>query len=157
VSSYTEQATFFRAALLLGLIRGDSVIAWADGVLAGDSGAPPAFAEIATTPADDLTLLRQRLLVVGSERESEAVVGALAGLVYRDLASGRRTIGDTMTVLKQLRAFIKVAPALNERLKTLGVDVAIAPPGSPERADAEGRVRAWLALHEHDTLAFLEP
>ena len=157
MSSYTEQATFFRAALLLGLIRGERVIAWADGVLAGDSGVPPAFAEIATTPADDLTLLRQRLLVVGSERESEAVVRALAGLVHRDLISGRRTISDTMTVLKQLRAFIKVVPALNERLKTLGVDVAIAAPGSPERADAEARVRAWLAGHERDVLPFLEP
>ena len=154
---YSEQATFFRAALLLGLIRGERVIAWADGVLAGDSDVPHAFAEIATTPADDLTLLRQRLLLVGSERESEAVVRALAGLIHRDLASGRRTIGDTMTVLKQLRAFIKVTPALNERLKTLGVDVAITVPGSPERANAEGRVRAWLAGHEHDLLPFLEP
>jgi len=66
-------------------------------------------------------------------------------------------MGDTMTVLKQLRAFIKVTPALNDRLKTLGVDVAITAPGSPERADAEARVRAWLAKHERDPLPFLEP
>jgi len=157
VNVYSEQATFFRAALLLGLIRGERVIAWADAVLAGDSDVLSAFAEIATTPSDDLTLLRQRLLLVGSERESDAVVGALAGLIHRDLASGRRTIGDTVTVLKQLRAFIKVTPALNDCLKTLGVDVAITVPGSPERAAAEGRVRTWLAGHEHDLLPFLEP
>ena len=157
VVDYGERATFYRAALLLGLIRGDSVIAWADGTLASDPEVPPALVEISTTPAEDLTLLRQRLLLVGFERESDAVVRALAGLVHRDLASGRRTMGDTMTVLKQLRAFIKVTPALNDRLKTLGVDVAITAPGSPERAHAEARVRAWLAKHERDPLPFLEP
>jgi hypothetical protein len=156
-ADYGERATFYRAALLLGLIRGDLVIAWADEVLASDGGAPPAFSDIATTPADDLTQLRQRLLLVGSERESDAVVRAITGLVHRDLASGRRTMGDTMTVLKQLRAFIKVTPALNDRLKTLGVDVAVTTPGSHERADAEARVRDWLAEHERDALPFLEP
>ena len=156
-ADYGERATFYRAALLLGLIRGDIVIAWADEVLTSDGGVPPAFAEIATTPAEDLTLLRQRLLLVGSDKESDAVVRALTGLVHQDLASGRRTIGDTMTVLKQLRAFIKVTPALNDRLKTLGVDVAMTTPGSHERADAEARVRAWLAEHERDVLPFLEP
>src|SRR5689334_9276812 len=112
--NHAEQATFFRAALLLGLIRGDRVVAWADTVIATESSPPEAFAEISTTPAEDLTLLRQRLLLVGSEKESETVVRALASLVHRDLASGRRTIGDTMTVLKQLRAFVAVGPLLNE-------------------------------------------
>lgn len=157
VRDYREQATFYRAALLLGLIRGDRVIAWADGMLAADPEVPPPFAEIATTPADDLTLLRQRLLLVGSDRESEAVVRALTGLVHRDLASGRRSMGDTMTVLKQLRAFIKVTPTLNDRLKTLGVDVAMTAPGSSERLAAEARVRGWLVEHERDVVPFLEP
>jgi hypothetical protein len=157
VRDHREQATFYRAALLLGLIRGDRVIAWADGMLASDPEVPPPFAEIATTPSDDLTLLRQRLLLVGSEAESEAVVRALTGLVHRDLASGRRSMGDTMTVLKQLRAFIKVTPTLNDRLKTLGVDVAMTAPGSPERTAAEARVRGWLVEHERDVVPFLEP
>lgn len=154
--NHVEQATFFRAALLLGLIRGERVVAWADAALAEEEPPPAALAEIATTPADDLTTLRQRLLLVGREKEPEAVVRALAGLVHRDLASGRRTIGDTMTVLKQLRAFVTVGPALNEQIKTLGVDVAIAAPNTPGRAAAEERVRAWLALHEHDAVPFLE-
>jgi hypothetical protein len=152
-----EQATFFRAALLLGLIRGERVIAWADEVLAGDPGVPSAFVEIATTPASDLTQLRQRLLLVGSEVESDTVFRAIVGLVHRDLSSGRRSMGDTMTVLKQLRASIKVTPALNDRLKTMGVDVAMTAPDTRERADAEARVRAWLARHERDALPFLQP
>jgi len=154
--NHVEQATFFRAALLLGLIRGERVVAWADAALATEDSPPAALAEIATTPVDDLTMLRQRLLLVGREKEPEAVVRALAGLVHRDLVSGRRTIGDTMTVLKQLRAFIAVGPTLNEQIKTLGVDVAIAAPNIRERAAAEERVRAWLALHEHDAVPFLE-
>jgi hypothetical protein len=31
---YREEATFYRAALLLGLIRGDAVVRWSDAVLA---------------------------------------------------------------------------------------------------------------------------
>jgi hypothetical protein len=154
--NHTEQATFFRAALLLGLIRGERVVAWADTVIAAEPSPPEAFTEIAATAPADLTLLRQRLLLVGPEKESEAVVRALAGLVHRDLESGRRTIGDTMTVLKQFRAFVGVGPVLNEQIKTLGVDVAMSPPNTPERAAAEERVRTWLALHAHDAVPFLE-
>ena len=154
--NHVEQATFFRAALLLGLIRGERVVAWADAVLSAEDSPQMAFAEIAATPPDELTMLRQRLLVVGREKEPEAVVRALAGLVHRDLASGRRSISDTMTVLKQLRAFVAVGPVLNEQIKTLGVDVAMSSPNTPERAAAEERVRAWLALHARDAVPFLE-
>jgi len=141
---YADEAALYRAALLLGLVRGDEVIRWADEVIGRDAGAPVAFAEIATTPADDLTRLRECLYEAGGGKESGEVVRRLIGLVQRDLASGRRTLPDTMTVLKQLRAFVTVDRTLNEQLKTLGLDVAVAPPGSPERAAAEQRVRDWL-------------
>jgi hypothetical protein len=152
---YAEQAMFYRAALLLGLIRGVRVVAWADAVIGADPSSPDAFVEIATCPPDDLTLMRQRLLQLSPARESEAVVRALAGLVHRDLSSGRRSLGDTMTVLKQLRAFVAVSRDLNEQLKTLGVDMAISPPDTPARADAEARVRAWLARPEPDAVPFI--
>ena len=58
--------------------------------------------------------------------------------MHRDLASGRRGFADTMTVLKQLRAFLKLDRDLNEHVKALGVDVAL------RRDGAEDRVRAWL-------------
>jgi len=154
--NHADQATFFRAALLLGLIRGERVVAWADAVISNDTSASPAFIDISTCPPDDLTELRQRLLLVGREKESDTVVRALAGLVHRDLASGRRTIGDTMTVLRQLRAFVGVSAALNDQLKTLGVDVAMSQPDTRERAEAYDRVRAWLARHDADAVPFLE-
>jgi len=144
---HASQAALYRAALLLGLVRGDEVIRWADDVIGNDASVPGGFAEISTTPPHDLTMLRERLYAVGGDRESPEVVVRLIGLVQRDLASGRRSFADTMTVLKQLRAFVKVDRDLNEHLKTLGLDVAIAPAGSPERARAEQRVRDWLQQH----------
>jgi len=154
--NHADQATFFRAALLLGLIRGERVVAWADAVISNDTAASAAFIDISTCPPDDLTELRQRLLLIGPEKETDTLVRALAGLVHRDLASGRRTIGDTMTVLKQLRAFVGVSAALNDQLKTLGVDVAMSQPDTRERAEAYDRVRAWLARHHADAVPFLE-
>jgi hypothetical protein len=139
-----EQAAFYRAALLLGLLRGDVVVGWADDLIARDESPSAALVEIATTPPDDLTMLRQRLLAIGDEKESAAVVGKLLGLVQRDLTSGRRTFKDTMTVLKQLRGFLKLDPALNDQLKTLGLGVALAAAGSTDAAIAEQRVREWL-------------
>jgi hypothetical protein len=79
--------------------------------------------------------------------ESEAVVRRVIALVHRDLTTGRRGFRDTMTVLKQLRAFLKLSRDMNEEVKRLGVDVALALPGTPEAAVAEQRVRAWLAQH----------
>jgi hypothetical protein len=152
---YLEQAMFYRAALLLGLIRGERVVAWADSVLVSDASAPAAFADIAICPPDDLTLMRQRLLQLTPAKESEPVVQALIGLAHRDLSSGRRSLGDTMTVLKQLRAFVAVSRELNEQLKTLGVDMAMSPPDSPARAAAETRVRGWLAQHQPDAVPFI--
>jgi hypothetical protein len=147
-SAYRQQAAFYRGALLLGLIRGDRVIAWADRALADDAAAPAELIEVATTPPDDLTLLRERLLLLAPEREPPEVVSALLGFIQGDLASARRTFADTMTVLRQLRAFMKIDRALNEKLKELGVDLALTAPGSAERAAAEQRVREWLASYE---------
>ena len=146
--NYADQAALYRAALLLGLVRGDEVIRWADLVIGEDASAPAAFVEIATTDPDDLTSLRERLLAIGEARESSQVVRRLIGLVQRDLASGRRTLQDTMTVIKQLRAFVAVDRDLNEHLKALGVDIFMAPAGSQARADAEQRVRDWLRQYE---------
>lgn len=135
---YAAEAGVYRGALLLGLVRGEEVVGWADGVIGADPTAPPAFVEISTTPPEDITALRQRLFDIGGEGNSTLVVHRIIGLVHRDLASGRRGFADTMTVLKQLRAFLKLDRDLNEHVKALGVDVALG------RDGAEARVRAWL-------------
>jgi hypothetical protein len=155
-ATHSEEAAFYRAALLLGLVRGDEVIRWADEVLGSDASAPVALAEVATTPADDLTRMRHHLYEAGGQKESGEVIRRLIGLVHRDLVSSRRSFADTMTVIKQLRAFVTVDRTLNEQLKTLGLDVAVAPPGSPQRAAAEQRVRDWLRKYDSDADAFIE-
>ena len=73
--------------------------------------------------------MRRRLYDAGGREESDEVVRRLFGLVQKDLASGRRTFTDTMTVLKQIRAFIT-------------------PPGRSARDAAEQRVRDWLRQYE---------
>src|SRR5436190_11137219 len=130
MAQWSEEASFYRAALLLGLIRGGEVIHWADEVIHREPSAPAGLFELSTTSPDDLTTLRRRLFEAGGDSDSGAVVRRLLGLIQRDLATGRRGVHDTMTVLKQLRAFVKVDRELNEQLKTLGVDVALASQGS---------------------------
>jgi hypothetical protein len=126
-----------------------------DDVLGGESDAAGAFVEIATTSPEDLTLLRQRLLALCGEKESAEVVAALLGLVHRDLASSRRSFRDTMTVLKQLRAFVTLDASLNDGLKTLGVDVALAAPGSADYMEATQRVRDFLKSYARAADFFL--
>jgi hypothetical protein len=145
---YAEQATFFRAALLLGLIRGGAVVEWSDTVLANDAQAPAAFVEIASTHPGDLTALRHALYPLCADRESMSVVQRLLGVVSQDLDSGRRSFDDTVRVLSQVRRFLKLDPATDDRLKTLLVDVWRARHAlGGEPASAESKVRAWLADH----------
>jgi len=141
-SPYVDEAAFHRAALLLGLERGEDVVRWADDAIGRDPAAPPALMEISTTDPGDLTVLRQQLFEISGDGESAGVVRRLFGLVHAHLSSGRRSFADTMTVLKQLRAFLKLDRELNEHLKALGVDVALG------RDGAEQRVREWLRQHE---------
>jgi hypothetical protein len=141
-TSRVDEAAFYRAALLLGLVRGEDVVRWADDAIGREGTAPPALMEISITDPGDLTVLRQRLFEISGEGESAGVVRRLFGLAHAQLSSGRRSFADTMTVLKQLRAFLKLDRDLNEHLKSLGVDVALG------RDGAEQRVRDWLRQHE---------
>lgn len=143
---YAEQATFFRAALLLGLVRGEAVVEWSDRVLADDASAPAAFVEIASTSAGDLTALRHALYPLCEVHESPAVVQRLLGIVSDDFDRGRRSFDDTVTVLSQVRRFLKLDLATDDGLKAQLVEVwrarhrlGAAP------AAAESSMRAWLA------------
>ena len=143
---YREEATFYRAALLLGLIRGDAVVRWSDTVLAGDPNAPAAFVEIASTPAGDLSAMRHALYPLCDDRESALVIRRILGLVSQDLAEERRSFDDSVSVLSQIRRFLKLDSATDEGLKTLLVEVWRARHGLGGDWDAaEARVREWLA------------
>ena len=148
--AWSEQAGFFRSALLLGLIKGDLAVRWADDVLATGGDVPHAFVEISTTDPDDLSALRHALLALCDERPSPGIVDALLGLVARDLESERRSFPDTVRVLVQLRKFLKIDPALDEQLKAQSVEATMKPDGP---VLAEQRVRAWLMQYATAVLA----
>ena len=143
MSDYREQASFYRAALLLGLLPGSLVVRWADTAIDRDVGASAAFIEIAATPPTDITSLRHALLQLCEEKPSEMVMRALFGLVERDLASGRRSLRDTMTVIRQIRGFLRLSPTLNDQLRSLGVDFALASRDG-DTTEFERRLYDWL-------------
>jgi hypothetical protein len=144
---YAEQAAFFRAALLLGLVRGEAVVEWSDRVLTDDANAPAAFVDIASTPTGDLTALRHALYPLCEGHESTAVVQRLLALVADDFDRGRRSFDDTVTVLSQVRRFLQLDSATDDGLKALLVEVWRARHrlGGAEPAAAESSLRAWLA------------
>ena len=142
----SEQAAFFRAALFLGLVRGETVVQWADETLARWSDVPAAFVEIASIPAGDLTALRLALLRLCDEREPDRVIRAVLGLVRHQLASGRRSFGDTMTVLKQMRGSIKLAPELADTLRQFELQFLRAS-RTGEMTPLEVHVHDWLKQH----------
>src|SRR5262245_18581331 len=67
---YEDDATFYRSALLLGLVKGADVVAWSDSVIARDRDVPPPFVEIAATDPDDLTALREAIYPLCDAREA---------------------------------------------------------------------------------------
>ena len=91
--SLLEQATFYRAALLLGLVQGDEVVRWADTEIARPENPAAALCDVALTAvgdAADLTKLRAALRPIADARESPAVVTRLLDVVTDDFATGRR-------------------------------------------------------------------
>jgi hypothetical protein len=152
VSQYQNEATFYRAALLLGLVRGEDVLQWSDAVLSRDADAPAEFVEISSSPPADLTALRHALYPLCHARETAEVVRAILARVGTDLSSGRRSLADTMTVLSQVRRFLTVSPEMNDQLKALGVSFFVARTGesAADREAHEAGLREWLAQFASD-------
>ena len=144
--SYIEAATFHRAALLLGISDGETVIAWADLVLEVDPVPPAAIADVVLVPPGDLSAMRAALQPLAAATESPRVLRALLGVIARDVHTGRRSVKDTVTVLSQVRRGIFIPQQMHWALDTIEDDFMLANAGvTSELADCEGRVRAWLA------------
>jgi hypothetical protein len=138
-----NQAALYRAALLLGLVRGDVVIRWADSVIEEGDTAPYAFIELSTIDPADVTALRHALLALCDEKENDVVARKLLALIDADLRSGRRSYKDTLMVLRQMRSFLKLPRPVDDQIKTLLVESYAAKP--EEGAIVELRAREWLA------------
>lgn len=145
MQSYCEKATFYRAALLLGLVPGETVVQWAHDVIERAPAVPAPFLDIVLCAPGDLTALRQALQPISDEAESSTVLGAILDLAADDLTAGRRSIKDTVMVLSQVRRFLAAAPRVREELDSLEAVFMLAHAGIVGNvASIDVRVREWL-------------
>jgi len=115
-SPTSSEATFYRTALLLGLIRGDVVHAWAERAIERDSNPHAVFIEIVGVAVDDLSGMRHALWPLVIDPPPLDVLRAVLGMVQSQLTEGRRNLDDTMTVLRQLRSMVKLPRELYDAL-----------------------------------------
>jgi hypothetical protein len=114
--SYSLEATYYRTALLLGLVPGEDVRRWAERVIDQEPEPPQAVFDIVSTSSSDLSALRHALWPLVLDPEPPSVLRAVLALVHADLESGRRALADTITVLRQMRSMLRLpAPLYAER------------------------------------------
>ena len=87
-----DQATFYRAALLLGLIPGKAVQHWADAIIHREEAPAPALFDVTLTPADDLSAMRGaiRYGAPGNRMRPGRSRSAVRGAVTAAVAAGAR-------------------------------------------------------------------
>jgi hypothetical protein len=135
---YSLQATYYRTALLLGLVRGDVVHCWAEEAIEREPEPPRELIEVVSVSPTDLSTLRHALWPLVAEPEPLEVLRALFGLLQADLSSGRRGLMDTLTILRQMRSMLRLpAPIYAELNAAL---VAYAASGRQD-----GVIVEWLA------------
>lgn len=145
MKDYSQQAAFHRAALLLGLTDGKTVLEWADAVIMRDSDAPGGFVQLSLVPADDLSELRHELFPLAARVESPLIVPALFDRVRADLEAGKRNTKDSLTVLQQARSLLKVPEPLAEELIALfNAHMLATARVTGDVSQIEEQVRVWL-------------
>jgi hypothetical protein len=143
---HRQQATFLRAALLLGLESGQRAVRWADSLIPGETDALKALVGLALTNPEDVTALRAALLPLSREPEPVATLLAILGRVAREVEIGARGVRDSVALLRQIRLRLALPDSLAEQLDALQDDYMLAAAGVGRCvASVEERVRAWLA------------
>lgn len=152
--NYSSKASFFRTALLLGLLPGSIVLRWAEEVIESSENIPHPFYEIAMISPEDITALRYALLNLCTENISPEVLKAIFGLVFRDHYSNKRSFEDTMTVLNQIRRFIKIDHTTFETLISFEIEFSDAV-NSNNITGIRQKVHSWLFQHRSEECAFV--
>src|SRR5579862_4105319 len=93
---YTLEATYYRTALLLGLVDERVVHRWAEQAIERESQPAEAFFDIVSVNAGDLSGLRNALWPLVTDPEPVLVIENILGLLYADLKANRRELQDTL-------------------------------------------------------------
>ena len=140
--SYRLEATYYRTALLLGLVQGEEVHRWAERIIEQEPTPPHELFDLVSIPSTDLSALRYGLWSLAIQPEPPEVLREMFGLLYADLIGGRRAVEDTVTVLRQMRSMLRLpAPIyadLNAALVSHGLTKATG-----------GTIAAWLEQFAH--------
>ena len=96
------EADFLRTALLVGLVREQEVIAWADALLHTEPDPYAQLAEVALA-RPELTTVREALRPLAEPTNPTAVGDALLAFVATDPAATTLSVADRVRVLSQLR------------------------------------------------------
>lgn len=136
------EATYFRTALLLGLVRGEAVHRWAEDAIARGSRPAAALIEVVSTPVDNLTALRNALFPLVIDPEPPDVLKSMVGRLHADFAAGRRGLADTVTVLRQMRSLLRLPRDVYDELNAILVRHTQDPAAIPE----------WLRRYEGRSL-----
>lgn len=144
-TGYRQQATFLRAALLLGLVPGEAAIRWAEAILHENPNPPAPLVDVVMIPPGDLTSLRFALQPLADPAETPAITRAILALVRRDFTTRRRELVDTVTVLGQIRRHVLVSDTIKGELDTLEDDFMLAKTGVTGTVEtSRARVAEWL-------------
>lgn len=134
---HSLHATYYRTALLLGIVRGEAVHAWAEEMIAQDPQPPHALLELLSVPPADLTALRHALWPLVVEPDPPQVIETMLALLHADLISGRRGLTDTVTILRQMRSMVRLPRGLYDSLNAALVAHI------PDRVDGAA-ISGWL-------------
>ena len=157
MSRYAQHAAFYRAALLLGLVSGESVVLWADAIISSDADAPADVLNLSMIPADDLSELRHALLPLSASVESPEIVRALFGITQRDYASHQRDTKDTIAVIRQARSMLPLPANYADEIATLQNDHMLAISNViGDATEVASRLEKWLAQFTGEESVFLK-
>ena len=141
-----SEASFYHTALLLGLCRGERVVAWADHAIASVTEAPHALCDVALTDPRDLSAMRHAVAQLAPEAPSVATLARVLRVAAADLAEGRRDVTGTVQLFAQMRRMLTLPVAIEHDLDQLQDTHMLATAGvQGSEATAEALVRGWLA------------
>jgi hypothetical protein len=143
--AYSLEATYYRTALLLGILPGSQVHRWAERIIERAPTPPEGFLDVISAGPNDLSALRAALWPLAVEPEPPSVLRAMFALLHADLESGRRSLSDTITVLRQMRSMLRLPSTLYAELNAVLV----------EQVSIHTSVPRWLALFSDEHLALL--